>query len=169
MNENLDKVFLTSKEKKRREAKKGKRKKNPPKFIWGTNKFSQQSDPPKCLKWLRRLYSCFFLLFLGLFLDSSIHGNLNSPLLSNSSPLQQRGFLQKEFPWYTFFMSFLIDGRVIFFQRNVDNIASHFNHRRTISRMQDSFAYNESLHSLTFSPILDSSFFQPLKYSLVPK
>ena len=56
----------------------------------------------------------FFLLFLGLFLDSSIHGNLNSPLLSNSSPLQQRGFLQKEFPWYTFFRPFLIDGRVIF-------------------------------------------------------
>ena len=56
---------------------------------------SDWSDLPKCLKWLQKALFVLFLLFLGLFLDSSIHGNLNSPLLSNSLPLQQGGFLRK--------------------------------------------------------------------------
>ena len=96
--------------------------------------FSQQSDLPKCLKWLQKaLFVLFFVVF------RSFSRFLNSREFKFTVAFELFAFAttwlstEKEFPWYTFFMRFLIDGRVIFlncFQRNVVNIASHFNHRR---------------------------------------
>ena len=105
-------------------------------------------------------------------LDSSSHGNLNSPLLSNSSPLQQRAFYRKRISLvYVFHALFNRRSSNLFklFSAKRGQHSESFQSSPKINRMQDSFAYNESFNSLTVSLILDSSFFQPLKYPLVPK